>query len=290
MPYVCVRGQLGEVKPETKVFGLPTRELDELARFLDNHGGKIGPDGTAFSNTPVQILDALQFKFNYKVIIMPYVVVRGNLGMANTKVYGLADREIREISKHLQPGKFGPSGDPHVGVDGITFYNSPVLVMNQLEFHFGYKVVAGSAQAMEGNEARVRELLEKGHAVNGIDATGYAPLHYAARNGHVSVCRLLLDSGADVNLPTRAGSTSALLRAALRGHESVLKLLLDQGADPRLRDSDGKTALHKAAEQGHVSIVKELLSRCPELRNIPDNKGRCAKDYTHDVQILQFLS
>ena len=28
---------------------------------------------------------------------------------------------------------------------------------------------------------------------------GYTPLHYSAINGHLEVCRLLLQSGADVN-------------------------------------------------------------------------------------------
>lgn len=71
--------------------------------------------------------------------------------------------------------------------------------------------------------------------------------HYASRAGQQSVCELLLDCGACVNVQTRGGATP-LHRAAYCGHHSVLKLLLDRGADPCLTDDDGSTALHKVLQ------------------------------------------
>lgn len=71
---------------------------------------------------------------------MPYVLVRGSPGVANTKVYGLPVHEAHRISQHLRPG---PVNDQK---DELTFYNSPVYLMNQLEYHFGYRVVACGAQ------------------------------------------------------------------------------------------------------------------------------------------------
>ena len=35
---------------------------------------------------------------------------------------------------------------------------------------------------------------------------GVGPLHLASRHGHTHLVRLLLDHGADVNLPSRGGS------------------------------------------------------------------------------------
>jgi len=69
--------------------------------------------------------------------------------------------------------------------------------------------------------------------------------HYAARNGHVEICELLLSNGARVNMITRTGHVTALHRAAYCGHCSVIRLLLKYGALTSLRDTDGKTALHK---------------------------------------------
>lgn len=71
---------------------------------------------------------------------MPYIVVRGTLGMSNTKVYGLSNNEAERLSSQLRPGPVNASKDE------LTFYNSAVFVMNQLEYFFGYKVIACACQ------------------------------------------------------------------------------------------------------------------------------------------------
>jgi ankyrin repeat protein len=48
-------------------------------------------------------------------------------------------------------------------------------------------------------------------------------LHWAARDGHVAVVRLLLEKGADVTVEDKRGST-ALDLAADNGHEAVAEL------------------------------------------------------------------
>lgn len=75
---------------------------------------------------------------------MPYIAVRGNLGMSNTKVYGLTRPEIDHISIHLRPG---PQDD---NKDEITFYNSTVYVLNQLEYYFGFRVISSACQGDSG--------------------------------------------------------------------------------------------------------------------------------------------
>jgi ankyrin repeat protein len=42
--------------------------------------------------------------------------------------------------------------------------------------------------------------------------------------------------------------------------------LLKSGSNSGLREADGKTALHRAIERGHVSIVKILLEANPDLK------------------------
>jgi len=132
--------------------------------------------------------------------------------------------------------------------------------------------LAGAAQT--GNLGRMRGWLARGAKVDGDGESGYAPLHYAARQGHVEACLLLLQSGAQVNRRTRAGQATSLHRAAYAGHIEVVKVLLQHGASVEAQDSDGQTCLHKASLQGHTAVVKLLKESCPRACTILDNQGR----------------
>ena len=55
------------------------------------------------------------------------------------------------------------------------------------------------------------------------------PIAIAARNGHVSVLKVLLEYGAKINAIDRRGRT-ALHHAALGGHKDAVVFLLDKGA------------------------------------------------------------
>jgi ankyrin repeat protein len=48
---------------------------------------------------------------------------------------------------------------------------------------------------------------------------------------------------------------------SLLGKVDRVRALLDQGVDPNATDPDGYSALHGAAENGHVYVVKLLLGR-----------------------------
>jgi ankyrin repeat protein len=54
---------------------------------------------------------------------------------------------------------------------------------------------------------------------------------------------------------------SALDRATEAGHEAAVKLLIAHGASFNRKNWSGKRALHIAAENGDVSIVRLLLKR-----------------------------
>lgn len=60
-----------------------------------------------------------------------------------------------------------------------------------------------------------------------------------------------------------------------------MELLLRTGADIFHQDSDGNTALHKAAQNRHHDIIKLLLDSTSEstrLESIRNKKGLTAKD------------
>ncbi|XP_059726615.1 ankyrin repeat domain-containing protein 39 isoform X1 [Haemorhous mexicanus] len=104
--------------------------------------------------------------------------------------------------------------------------------------------------------------------------------HYASRNGHLGVCRLLLERGAPCDARTPGGATP-LHRACYCGHRAVTELLLAHGADPAATDGDGRTGLHKAAEQGHRELCALLLRQRPALAALRDARGRSPRDGAH---------
>ncbi|EFJ09749.1 hypothetical protein SELMODRAFT_184376 [Selaginella moellendorffii] len=122
-----------------------------------------------------------------------------------------------------------------------------------------------SGAAHTGDVKRMERLLEKGACVQGGAAAAYSPLHYAARNGHLEACRLLLKFGAGVDARTRSGRATSLHRAAFAGHEDIVALLLESGADRDAVDSDGHTPLHKAMIQNHDRVALLLSDKKKEF-------------------------
>ena len=89
------------------------------------------------------------------------------------------------------------------------------------------------------------------------------PMYWAAIENHVPLARALLESGVDVNAKMRwgEGSTSALWHACDAGSPAVVKLLIEAGADVNVPPDRGyeETALDNAARKGFTVIVAMLL-------------------------------
>ena len=80
------------------------------------------------------------------------------------------------------------------------------------------------------------------------------------------------------------GST-ALLMASKNGHLSVCELLIQHGANPKMRTEDGSTALILACGTGSLALVEFLLLVCPSDLNESNEDGftplDIAKYYNH---------
>jgi ankyrin repeat protein len=72
---------------------------------------------------------------------------------------------------------------------------------------------------------------------------GFTPLLYAVREGDLATSRVLLDAGASAK-EASADGTSALVLAVLNAHYEMAALLLDRGADPNVPDAKHGSALH----------------------------------------------
>ncbi|KAI0536611.1 hypothetical protein GGR58DRAFT_381624 [Xylaria digitata] len=105
---------------------------------------------------------------------------------------------------------------------------------------------------------------------------GETPLYIAAKNGHIHVCRYLLEQGADVNFQgDRGHKRTALHEAALADDVELTHLLLSQPeATPQLKDSKNFTAAGTAATNGCNNALSVFVSRGLASQSNQDGAGR----------------
>ena len=118
-----------------------------------------------------------------------------------------------------------------------------------------------------------------------VDFTGQTAFLRAALAGDISLMRLLLDRGADPNIPTFAGTTALMAAAGVNwmsgqtfteSNEALMeavKLCLDKGADVNAKNSMGVTAVIGAANRGSDDILAFLVQKGARL-DVKDNEGR----------------
>lgn len=84
-------------------------------------------------------------------------------------------------------------------------------------------------------------LLKKGCPIDAIDYEGTAALHHCVMNDLRALATLLLDHGANPNMPVPDSLVSPLMIAALDKNIGMARLLMLYGADPMLKMRDGAT-------------------------------------------------
>jgi len=104
-----------------------------------------------------------------------------------------------------------------------------------------------------------RTLLDLNASPNLADADGKTPLMLACEIGSREVVHLLLVNGAHVDMVRNGSGASAIHSAAAEGHLAIVRDLLAAGAAAGLQMRDGKTPMLLASQNGHAAIVRSLL-------------------------------
>ncbi|EAW11191.1 NACHT and Ankyrin domain protein [Aspergillus clavatus NRRL 1] len=127
--------------------------------------------------------------------------------------------------------------------------------------------------------------LEHGLDIKTTSSQGWMPLHQAVYVGTAvsdlafdktsDYITLLLSHGADINAPAASETAETPLHLAAMAiipRTALVSLLLRLGADINAMTSEGKTALHLAAERGRESVFRALLDAGADMSlEVPDS-------------------
>jgi len=148
------------------------------------------------------------------------------------------------------------------------------------------------AAALGRSDALRRALRENPSNVAARAGDGFTPLHLACFFGHFDAVDLLIDSGADVNVPAdNPSAVRPLHSAAAGGNAEIVSQLLRNGASVNARQTGGHAALHNAAQAGNLDMARRLLDHGadPDMDNDDGNSPLAlAREHGH-VELVDLL-
>ena len=89
---------------------------------------------------------------------------------------------------------------------------------------------------------------------------------YASSLGYIDICKLLIESNADIDKQDHHGRT-ALMAASIRNKSNVCKYLLKNNAAINFKDKAGNTALHYAVLKKRYDVVKFLIHEGADINS-----------------------
>ena len=157
---------------------------------------------------------------------------------------------------------------------------SEIIKARETLLQMGIPVTGESlaACAGEGSIHEVSLFLAAGFSPDTRNKSGVPLLNLAARKGNAEILKLLIDSGAQLNLQSDDRGTSALLDSVMSKNHKTVGDLVKAGADLNIRSKDGQTALIVAVGAGNETVVETLLKAGADP-DICDNMGVSARKY-----------
>ena len=255
-----------------------------VVEYLVERGADIDACGTHYTPYFVEISCYCIARYKKRDAVAGYLMERGAIIDIHTAAY-LGDREGVESFLRQRPESLNEGHPQHVmgdmTADGLDYPLAPTPWATPLCY------------ALKGGDVEtVTYLIESGARIEGIEEA-----LFKAAAKHWEKVRLLLENGANPQKiqpvfpdegklfelvssygvsPPDVEAISArlvyLCRGDRGGNPDEVKRLLRLGADVDYRDSQGKTALHRASRAGFTVTMRILLEHGASV-NIEDTKG-----------------
>lgn len=138
----------------------------------------------------------------------------------------------------------------------------------------------------------VKEAISVGADIDARNKYGHTALMLSSIGNGLEIAKLLIASGADLNIKNSISGETALILAALSNELEVVKLLIGSGADINIQDNKGYTALIDAALFNRLEITKLLIDAGADL-NMQNKNGlnalTLAEKFGHE-EIVKLLN
>ncbi|MEQ2247721.1 hypothetical protein ILYODFUR_012082 [Ilyodon furcidens] len=144
--------------------------------------------------------------------------------------------------------------------------------------------------AVRNGHLPVAKLLLEKHQASPVaaDILGAKPVHQVAVTGQEEALRfLVLDLGVDINQRGTDIQLTALHYAAKEGHVAIIKTLVELGADLHAWDKKGRTALHMACIGQQAEAVRTLLLL--GLEDSQDASGTTARQLAMKQDVVRMF-
>lgn len=149
--------------------------------------------------------------------------------------------------------------------------------------------------AILNNDIEMVEILKSlGAKINVQNNYNNTPLHYAVIQNDIEMMKKLASFGANVNVQDIYGDT-VLNHAIIQSDIEMMATILASSLDRTMinvRNNEGMTSLHHAANGGHIEIVRLLVKDFNAKVNAQDNYGRNPLHYAareDHLEIVRFL-
>ena len=164
----------------------------------------------------------------------------------------------------------------------VSLFDIKMWDLNATDLH-GNTALTWAAR--EGHDSDAKVLLEQAGLHPDIaDNDGITPLSWASRRGHWEIVKMLLEkNNVNPNAADRWGEAPLSVAAGSGHKEVVVVLLLRSDVNPNTVDEGGLTPLSHAIIEEHEGIIKMLLQRNDVNPNAPDKNGRTSLSWAADI-------